>query len=295
MPMRLCLITLLGISTSWAAAAEPRYELLVAGSGSDNIVAFDLADGADRVVAKLANGSQPRSLAITTAGDVFVGLRGNSRNVVPLVPRRPRRPHGVLVPVTGASQIGRFGPGTIAIDARGRLLVAADTERVVQRFHVETLELLDTITTGRKANVMGLAIHDDVLFVGEYFQKSVVRVNLLADPVETTVLIDRSEHLDRPSGMTIGHNGHLFIANLQNDFVQEFQASNGRFVRTFLDVKSLGTSRVHDLTYERQLERYFLTSGDAVFEVGSDGGLQARYESPALRDAYGMVCRVLAE
>ncbi|MBX3451824.1 MAG: hypothetical protein KF777_19860 [Planctomycetaceae bacterium] len=293
MTFRIGLIAWLGFWTTSLPAAEPRYELLVAGSGSDNIVAFDLTTGVDRVVAKLANDSRPRALATNATGKIVVGLRGNDRNMVELIPRRARRPEGVLVAREVSGPIGRFGPGMLDLNDRDEVLVACDTERVVRRVGLATGETIETIATGRKANAFGLAVSDGSLFVGEYFQKNILRVDLSADPPAARSLVQHSPALDRPCCLTIGHNGHLFAANLENDLVQEFDARTGRFVRTFLDVSSLGARRAHDLLYDDRLERYFLSSGDAVFEIGRDGSLIDKYQSPSLKEAQGLACRIV--
>ncbi len=288
---RLCCLIWLGISAGLMQADEPRYELLVAGGLSDNVVAFDLETGADRVVAKLANGSQPRGLAASATGKIVVGLRGHERNLVQLVPRNSSRPQGVLVthPLTAA--IGRFGPGMVAFGPRGHALVACDTERCVRRVTPDSAEPTELLIAGRRANTFGVAVQGHTLFVTEYFQKSILSIDLNADPPVPRLLVDRSEHLDRPCGLTIGHNGHLFVSSLQNDFVQEFDPDNGQFLGTFLDVKSLGTARVHNLIYSDRIGHYFLSSGDVVFELDQDGSLLDRYTSPALRDAQGLACR----
>lgn len=290
----LCLVGCI-FAAGMSADAQSRYELLVAGSLSDNVVAFNLDTAADRVVAKLANGSQPRALAISDAGEIVVALRGNEKQLVQLVPRNPKRPQGVLVAQPISTSIGRFGAGMIAFDARGRLLVAADTERNVRRLQIGSDHAHQTLSTGRRANTFGLAVHDQAVFVSEYFQKSIVRIDFTADPPTSRVLVDRSEHLDRPCGLTIGHNGHLFVSSLQNDFVQEFDPHSGQFLGTFLDVKTLGTARMNDLLYDRRIEHYFLSSGDVVFELDRDGSLRNRYESPALKDAHGLALRAVRE
>lgn len=96
--------------------ARSNPQLLVAGSGSHNIVRFDLKTGESTVVAKLANGSRARSLAVNKAGEIFVGLRGNELNVVKLVPYRSTQPDGPLVAQKVTGRIGRFGPSLMAFD-----------------------------------------------------------------------------------------------------------------------------------------------------------------------------------
>lgn len=286
------LVLLLG-ALNRSAAGDVRQELIVAGSGSDNIVRFDLTTGEATVIARLANGSKPWALAADAQGELFVGLRGNGKNVVQLKRHRPLESGGALTADDVTPRIGRYGPGKMAFDSRGLLNVAADTERAIQRYDVERRKLVETIPTGRKANILGLAIANDSLFAAEYFQGSVLRIDLAADPASSSSLIAGSERLDRPYGLAVGRPGRLFVTNLGSDLVQEFDLRTGRFMRTFLDVKTLGASGVHDLLYDAVGDRYFLTSGDTVYELCPEGSLIARYESPALANAQGIVCRLV--
>jgi sugar lactone lactonase YvrE len=290
-----CVVAAVWLVGSIAKASDDRAVLWVAGSCSDNIVRFDLYSGAATVIAKLANGSRPRALALNDRGQIFVGLRGNQKNVVELVASRPAIPDGPLLAVDVTPTIGRFGPGLMAFDKRGLLNVAGDTERVVLRYDVKTHELIESVQTGRQANLVGLTIHDGSLFVAEYFQKSILRVNLDVDASACTPFVDNSDRLDRPHGMAVGHNGNLFVSNLENDLVQEFDTNTGKHLRTFLDVKTFGGSRVNDLHFNRQIGHYFLSSGSTVYELGTDGSLIARFHSSALSDAQGIISRVVQE
>lgn len=285
-----CLIILLG-SFGLAAGAEKGQELIVVGSGSDNIVRFKLSTGEAKVLAKLASGSKPWSLAVNEQGELFVGLRGTQKNVVRLKPGRLGGANGPLVAEDLTPEIGRFGPGMMAFDARGLLNVAADTERSVLRYDVKSRELVDTISTGRGSNIVGLTIANDSLYVAEYFQKSVLRINLAADPKVCSPVVEHSEQLDRPYGLAVGHRGHLLVTNLEHDLLQEFDLKTGQFVRTFLDVKTLGATGVRDLLFDAVGKRYFLGSGNSVYELSPEGSLVARHENPGLTSVQGLVCR----
>jgi DNA-binding beta-propeller fold protein YncE len=260
----------------------PGPAIWVAGGESDNIVQFDLDTGAATVVAKLPNGSQPRALAVDASGRVFVGLRGRKKNVVKLVRSRPSLPETPLVPVDLTPTIGRFGPGLMAFDHNGLLNIAGDTERLIQRYNVETGEAIEPINPGRNANLVGLTAHGGVVYVAEYFQKSVLRIDATATPVKAVPLLHGGGLLDRPHGMAIGHNGNLFVSNLRDDRVLELDPQSGKVVQVFLDVKTIGARRVNELRFSRRLDHYFISSGDTVYEVASDGTLVARFSSPTI-------------
>lgn len=274
-----------GVENAWGSLILPEeIKLLVAGHGSDNIVRFDLSTGQATVVAKLATGSAPWSLAVKPTGEMYVGLRGQKKNIVRLVPGATGEEP--LVPVDLTGQIGRFGPGLMGFDRRGLLNVAGDTERAVLRFDAQTGQLVESLKL-REANVVGLTIAGDIGYAAEYFQKSILRINLAGDPPQAEPFVERSEHLDRAHGMAIGHNGNLFVSNLQSSLIQEFNPS-GQFVRTFLNVHTIGGSEVKGLIFEPRLDHYLLTSGDCVYEVSTEGALLARHQSPALTGAIGI-------
>lgn len=262
-------------------------QLLVAGRESDNIVRFDLSTGQATVVAKLAAGSGPWSIAVSPAGEIFVGLRGNKRNIVRLVPGPTRDPNGPLVAVDLTSNIGRFGPGLMAFDRRGILNVAGGTNRAVLRYDVKTGKLVEAARL-RAANLVGLMLTGDSVYAAEFFQKTILRFDLTKDPISGEKFIYKSDHLDRAHGMTIGHNGNLFVSNLQNSRVQEFSGETGEFIKTFLDAHTIGGGSVKDLHFEPRLDHYLLTSGNAVYQVSTDGALLAKHESDALSGAVGI-------
>lgn len=291
MKSRLLLIALSGLLCTSTSADDPRYELLVVSRGNDKLVRFDLSTGADRVLAEFPSGSKPSSLVANAEGRLFVSLRGNRKNVVELTPMQGQQPDGRLAPTDVTPNIGRFGPGMLAFDRGGRLYVAADTEQVVKCFDVTTRKPISTISPERRANFVGLTVGDDILYIAEYFQRGVLRVDLAADPPVAEPLITQSDQLNRPRAMIIGHSGNLLVSSAENDFLQEFDVTTGRFVRTFLDAKTLGASRFHELCYCGPLERYLVSSSDTVFALSTDGSLTARYRSPVLIEAQGIVCR----
>lgn len=266
-------------------------QLLVVGNNSDNIVRFDLATGKATVIAKLATGSRPWSIAVSPVGDVFVGLHGNKKNVVRLTPGSSGTPDGPLVAVDVTNTIGRFGPGLMAFDQHGLLVVAGDTNRAVLRYDVKTGKLVETMRL-RAANLVGLTLHGNSVYAAEYFQKTILRFDLSADPPSGEKFIYKSDRLNRAHGMTIGHNGNLFVSNLKNSLVQEFDIETGEFIKTFLNVHSIGGSAVKDLHFDPGHGQYFLTSGDAVYVVSSDGALLARHQSAALSGAVAVAIPV---
>lgn len=204
-----------GVEGAWGSLILPeRLELLVVGNHSDNVVRFDLSTGQSSVIAKLDTGAHPRSIAVNRTGEIFVGLSGGKKNIVRLVPGSAGEADGPLLAMDLTPAIGRYGPGLMAFDRLGLLNVAGDTSRAIHRYNVISGELVESIPM-RGANVGGLTVAGDVAYAAEYFQKTIVRVGLTENTPGRQKLIDKSHQVDRPHGMTIGHNGNLFVSSLR--------------------------------------------------------------------------------
>lgn len=262
------------------AASPPM--ILVAGYESDNVVQFDLVSGQWSELVRLPQGSQPRGVAVSGSGEVFLGLHGGGKNVVRLVPGD----EGAKVqPVTQA--VGRFGPGFM-LPSGGSLWVAGDTDRVIHQIDPATGSINTPPQVKSKANLVGLAAHGSSLFVAEYFQRSILRYDTTASPMTSERFIDKSEHLERPIGMTIGHNGNLYIANGLRPTIVEYDVNTGAFVRVLADLGAAGQPGIHAVLYAPDVQRYYVATGSDVHEISPEGTLIASYNSPALKKAYGM-------
>lgn len=270
------------------AVATKGLSLLAVGNSSNNVVQYDLSTGQPTVIARLANGSKPRSIAVNQQGEIFLALRGNRKNVVKLVPARPDDPHSPLIAVDVTPTIGRYGPGQIAFDRFGLLNVAGGTRRAVLRYNVETGDLVESATVNGCCNVVGLTIDGDDCYVAEYFQRNVLHFDLSADPTSGRRFVSRSEHLDRPHGMAVGPGGNLFVSNLLTNQVQEFSGQDGTFVRTFIDTRSIGGGHVDDLLFDPRLQQFFLTSRNVIYQLSNRGELLGRYEDESLAGVQGV-------
>lgn len=262
-------------------AASPAM-ILVAGYESDNVVQFDLVSGRWSEVVSLPQGSQPRGVAVSSSGEVFLGLHGGGKNIVRLVTGGGGEK---VQPVTEA--MGRFGPGFM-LPSEGRLWVAGDTDRVIHQVDPVTGAVTTPPQVKTKANLVGLAAQGTSLFVAEYFQRSILRCDTTASPMTSQRFIDKSEHLDRPIGMAIGHNGNLYIANGLRPTVVEYDVKTGAFVRVLADLGAAGQPGIHAVLYAPDVRRYYVATGSDVHEISPEGTLIASYNSPALKKAYGM-------
>lgn len=248
--------------------------LLVAGYESDNVVQFDLTSGTWSEIARLPTNSLPRGIAVSDAGEIFLGLQGGDQGVSKLIPWGDQLRLRVISP-----SFGRFGPGYI-IHAQGKLWAAGDTERVVFQIDAQSGEVTAPPQMRNCCNMVGLAASGDMLYAAEYFQKSILRYRVGGGQVEWERFIEKSAHLDRPIGMTIGHNGNLYVANGLVPTVVEFDIQSGEFVRTVVNIGAGGKEGIHAVVYSREVDRYYLASGSNVYEVDPTGKLVATYNSP---------------
>ncbi|NBV23360.1 MAG: hypothetical protein EBS05_15750 [Proteobacteria bacterium] len=275
----LTLVLLLGLA---AAAQAESPIILVAGHDSDNLVEFDVGTGRWSEVAQFPAGSQPRGIAVGNQGEVFVGFHGGGRNIV----RMTRGADGMQMhDMTQA--IGKFGPGFMAV-AAGQLWAAGDTDRVIYQIEPLTGEVRTPSDFRNRNNLLGLAGAGEVLYAAEYFQRSVLRFDVGTGMANPTPMITNSPHLDRPAGMTVGHNGNLYVANVRVPTVVEFDIKTGEYVRTLVNLGAGGAEGIHTVVYSSEADRYYLASGSDVFEVDPQGRILASYNSPALKRAYGI-------
>lgn len=273
----LVLLVALGIHLQGAAPV-----VLVAGYDSDNVVEFDLGTGRWSELAQCPAGSQPRGLAVGATGDIYIGFHGGNRNIAQLV----RGKAGTeFRDVTQA--IGRFGPGFMAFGA-GRLWLAGDTDRVIYQVNPASGDVSPASEYRNPSNIVGLTADGESLYATEYFQRSVLRFDLRTGLTNVHRLVTNSPHLNRPVGMTIGHNGNLYVANSLTPTVVEFDIKTGAFVRTLVDLGAGGQDGIHGVVFAPEVGRYYFAAGSDVFEVNAQGKILASYNSPALKRAYGI-------
>ncbi|MBI3882101.1 MAG: SMP-30/gluconolactonase/LRE family protein [Verrucomicrobia bacterium] len=274
------LALVLALAPSLPAANGP--VVLVAGYDSDNVVEFDLATGRWNEIAKFPFHSQPRGITANEAGEIFVGLQGGNRNIAKLVPGEDGLK---LQDVTAA--IGRFGPGYI-LHGKDRIWAAGDSDRVIYEINPATGEVTAPPQYKNCCNLVGLAADGQTLYAAEILQRSILRYDLRTPTIVGERIITKSEHLNRPVGMTIGHNGDLYVANGRASTIVEFNPKTGEFVRTLVDLGAGGKEGINGVLYSPEMRRYYLASGSEVYEVDPSGKILASYNSPALRRAHGI-------
>ena len=256
--------------------------VLVAGWESDNVVQFDLATGKWSEIARLPKDSHPRGITVGNKGEIFLGLQGAKKNIVELTSS-----NGPVLIRDVTRSMGRFGPGIIAF-GEGKIWAAGDADRTIYCVNPETGDISRPSQYKNNFNLVGLAVDGGTLYAAEYFQRSILRYDLKSGSTNATRFITSSPHLDRPVGMTIGHNGNLYVANALEPTVVEFDIKTGNYIRTFVNLGAAGKDGINGIVYAPDVRRYYLASGSAIYEVDLEGKVIASYNSPALKKAYGI-------
>ncbi len=282
MPKRtIIVISILILAGNTLLKASPY--ALVAGYHSDNIVRFDLADGSSEVVVQLEDTARPRGVAVDSQGYIYVGLRGLSQNV------KRFTANGTFVDDFTAS-IGYYGTGHIAFHHSGDLIVAGDSSfnDSILRYNTQGV-MVDTFNISGVTNNLALAVDGDYIYSAAYFSGKTARYNLAVNPVVGTVIIDGTE-LDSPSGITVGHNGNLFIASNGTGLIQEFDAATNAFIGTFVDISSFGEqSTLKDVYFDSITGHYFFTADSRLYEIDSNAQLVDIYANYAILDGAGPI------
>ena len=275
-----CFTIVLATHSAEVSATQGRYAL-VAGFSSDNVIRFDLSDGSSQELIQLQAGSDPRGIAVDTEENIYVGLRSLSQNVKRFTSA------GVFVD-DFTSSTGGFGIGLMDFHESGDLFVARNISSGDYVYRYDTSgNLIDSLNMSNLTNVVGVMVNGQDLYSAAYFSGTTVQYNLAENPVTGEVIIPGT-NLDSPIGMTIGHNGNLFIACNGNGLIQEFNSQTNAFVGTFVDVTTFGaSSALWDLHFDEITGHYFFTAGNALYEMDATADYVDVYTDARLSTAYG--------
>lgn len=276
------LVVSIAVAGGFEAASAANLTAYVTGRTSDNIVAFDLVTGASEVVATLVANARPRGIVVDSDGIIYVSTQGDNQNIKRITPGSTP----LIEPFTAS--IGNFGPAQLAFDPSGNLLAAGARSRVVFRYDITDGSLIDSFTESGCCNLAGLAINDTDVYAVEIFQGSIHKFDLTQDPVTGFELVTNSTQLDEAIGITVGHNGNLFVSSTQNSRIEEFDSNDGSYVGTFVEAAVLGVAGTGGLQYEPFLERYYSVTGDTMYEYNTSGVLTNIYQSDLLEGARGV-------
>ncbi|CAL1125322.1 unnamed protein product [Cladocopium goreaui] len=276
------LIAAIAITGGLESARAGNLTAYVTGRDSDNIVTFDLMTGASEVVATLVPNARPRGIVVDGAGTIYVSTQGDNQNIKRITPgSTPLIEHFT-------ASIGNFGPAQLAFDPSGNLLAAGARSRVVFRYDITDGSVIDTFTESGCCNLAGLAINGTDVYAVEIFQGSIHKFDLTQDPVTGFELVTNASQLDEAIGITVGHNGNLFVSSTLNSRIEEFDSVDGSYLGTFVDAAVLGVAGTGGLRYEPFLDRYYSVTGDRMYEYNSSGVLTNTYQSELLEGARGV-------
>jgi hypothetical protein len=217
---------------------------------------------------------------------IYVALRGGDQNI------KKFAWDGAYLGDFTESQ-GGYGPGQIGFDANSDLISAgfdATGHPLNYRYDGVSGEILDTfIHPSVSYGSPGMHVSGYTVFSATLATDTVIKYDLQQSPVAGAILIQAPDILDRPLGMTIGHNGSLFVANVDGPRIEEFDAVTGVSLGTFVDMSVYGATRTYDIVFVAGVDRYLVSTGqDAVFEFSTIGELDRVFTSDLLDEAYSM-------
>lgn len=269
----------LAVAGTLAAGAARGEVVLVAGPSA--IASFDLTTGRSGIFATMPpdQGHSPRGLVVAPDGSVFIGnLNGNER-VYRITPGP-----GDFVYREFAGPFPRFGPGHLAIDPGGRLVVASDDDGRVFRYDLATGELVDAFSSGT-GNVLGLALDGNTLYISEIFQGTIQRFDLSRVPAQGADFINDSNRLERIFGLTVGHANNLLVADTMQPVIFEYSLTTGQWLRNFIDLAAVGLGSAQDIHYSPESRAYLVPNGSGVYQFDTAGRFVRLLSHPELSGA----------
>jgi len=92
-----------------------------------------------------------------------------------------------------------------------------------------------------------------------------------------------SEELQAPKGLTLGSNGHLFVADL--DRVVDINATTGKIIQIFKAPK--GINRLNDITYDEKRNILFVSDSKTkeIYKISTKGEFSLFYEKEKSKKA----------
>lgn len=261
--------------------------LLVNGTNSQNVVRFDLSTGAASLFAQYQAGANPNNLAMDSAGQLYASLAGANKNVVKLVSQPGS---SVLTTANFTASIGGFGPSDLEF-YKGNLYVAGNASRAILEYNGTTGALVDQFSSSTSFNICALDIYNDDLLYQEVFQNRVRSFDLTQNPpAGHTVFQDPNSNVEKCLGMTVGWQLNLVFADANNSLVQAY-APNGAYLGPLADVKSFDSSLTgsFDVVFSPELDNYFVSAGNKVFRLSTNGALLQTYQSQLLSGATGLL------
>jgi outer membrane protein assembly factor BamB len=259
------------------ASAQNR-KLIVAGFHSDNVVEFDLSTGASREI--INSIGDPRGLTVNSQGDIFVGLRNGTQNILKLT----NDGNGNYASSNFTNNpFGQFGPGMFEFHSNGNLFVAGDNSMTLFEFNGSTGSLIRSFSITGTSTVLGLTINDDDLFVAEYFADQIQKYDISSPPYSGSHIIDDPVNLSRPLGITYNHvDNWLTIANETTGQIQLYDDNNDYVGLLFTAVDPRG------IIFDDLTETYFLSDDDSVIQIDRTGAILNTFTHNGLAGTYGL-------
>jgi hypothetical protein len=263
----------------WIVSTEGSV-IYVAGGGS--LTRIDTSSG--DITQPVHIGMQNRGVVVSKTGQLFVSLRyggDSTKNVVEF-----DKEGNFIRQVTPT--LPKFGCGLVELDSNGNIVLAEDVSGGAGRVSVydpATGNLLKSFSPYGNHAIVGVTTAGNHAYAASLFQGHIYKYDLRGSSeinsrsvfIEGAITHGRYKAL----GLTVGHNGNLFVAPWEAGYIKEFNINTGEFVRDFI----LTDGRTWGFKYDSSSNRYYRANGGAVIEYDADGNRLNSYVAPG---AYGI-------
>jgi len=255
------------------------YFILVASMTSDLIASVNLDSGDVKILYKFPEKAGPRGIAAVKSGTIYVALRYGGMNVQKMTPKEGADGGFDVEALSG--RIGPYGPGKMRITSKGDLLIAGDAAGGVLRFDLNSMKPKPSVTLESLTNAVGIDVSGDEAFLVEVFGGRIAKLKLKKNDAKGEWLTPRPDAvLQRSTGIAVGHNKNLFVANSESSLIPEFSMETGELIGEFVDMKEMGVSMASDIRYVSELSSYFIMAQGSIFRIDTKGELLRKYPMP---------------
>lgn len=269
-----------GESPAAKNGSPDEYFALVAAMSSEEIASVNLDSGEVKVLHKFQEKTGPRGIAVDPSGTLYVGLRYGGMNVIQMTPKA----EGGFDVKDHSGRVGPFGAGKLRISSKGELLITGDATGSIFRFDLKAGKPKGAVGLDDMGNAVGLDVVGDEVYVVEVFGGRIAKLQLRNSSAKEEWLTKQLEpSLKRSTGIAVGHNGNLFVANTESSIIPEFSQKTGEFVGVFFDVKETGAAAADEIIYVSSLKSYFVMAWGNLLKLDLNGKLLRKYPlTPAI-------------
>lgn len=143
-------------------------------------------------------------------------------------------------------------------------------QKIVAKRHKHYLGVADSLAVDSKGN----------LYFSTPWGDAIQRIYKITNPVDGPEIVALvASDLNTPRGLTIGHNGHLFVADRGSNSIKEFSV-DGKLIGDFKTQIEKPQALLWDAANARYLVSYGPIGSQSIGEITTEGFLQPLYKNP---------------